>query len=81
MLNLLKGRFDLHDDCQFVEKVPKGLELAVDVGVLGCFADVIEALNLAMGLLQLLPLFAFPVNFPFLLQRLRIGLFRWHKYN
>lgn len=78
VLDLLERRLDLHYDCQLVEEVPEGLELAVDIGVLGSLTDVAETLDLAMCFLQFLPLLALPVHLPLLLGSLGIGLLRRH---
>lgn len=78
VLDLLEGRLHLHDHCQLVEEVPEGLELAVDVGVLGGLADVAQALDLPVGLLQLLPLLALAVHLPLLLGCFWVGLLRRH---
>lgn len=78
VLDLLEGRLHLHYHCQLVEEVPEGLELAVDVRVLGGLADVAETLDLPVGLLQFLPLLALAVHLPLLLCCLGVGLFRRH---
>jgi len=78
VLDLLEGRLHLHQHCQLVEQVPQRLELAVDVRVLRGLADVGQTLDFSVGLLQLLPFFAFAVNFPLLLGCLGVGFFRRH---
>lgn len=78
VLDLLEGRLHLHQHCQLVQQVPECLELAVDVAVLGGLADVAQALDFSVGLLQFLPFFAFAVHFPLLLGCLGVHFFRRH---
>jgi hypothetical protein len=59
VLDFLKGRFDFHDDSQFIKHVPQDLKLSIKVLIFGSLGNVGKRFEFSVDLLDFPVLLAF----------------------